>query len=727
MCYDPGIVSRPRERAAGDRSSPDDSTQGVPMKFLVSVVLLSLAVAIAAGAAVAAPRLVIGELFTNTFCPPCATFDPVLDEWGSGHPDDFVLLAIHGWWPGYGDVFWQADSLENRPRINYYGADYAPHLRFDGTTDLGSTANPTSWTNALNARKAVTPPLDIALTATYNAGTRDGVLSATITNTSASTVSGNFRAVLVESIWYHTAGGNGYDGNNGTIRDYAPSVTGTPVSLGPGASTVVNTAYVVPAVTPPAPGVVEARSQLVAFVQGASREIYQGARLYFPFDGPSLLLDGVTQTVASGGDGDAYVDRGETGEAVLTLRNRNPSAGAGLTGTVTTTDPYTTILDGTASFSTIPGYGTGSNAGDPFTFTVSPSAPSGYSPTLTLTLSGYPTPINFVVDVGSPADYSGPGGSYYAYETGDAGYTETPTYAWVEIDSTLGGPGRRVTHYPDSYDWVRIGFNFRYFGVVYDTVSVMSNGFIALGKQTTGTGGDKIPYTLPSTSGPGAMIAGMWTDLDPTASVGKIWRYTDTVNHRFIVEWSRVRHQGAATTETFQIILLDPAFYPTSNGDGEIIVQYKDVTDPASCGAGIENGAETLGLMYTLLGHDNPSAQGLADLRAIKYTPDAPVRTDVAAGSGSGPALLLAASPNPFHGSTSIAFRLPARQQASLDVYGVDGRRVATLWNGVAEAGVTTAHWNGLDGDGRPVAAGLYFAKFRTEGGTQVGKVMVLR
>jgi hypothetical protein len=285
-----------------------------------------------------------------------------------------------------------------------------------------------------------------------------------------------------------------------------------------------------------------------------------------------------------------------------------------------------------------------------------------------------------------------------------------------------------VAHFADSYDWVRIGFPFRYYGVNYDTVTVASNGFIALGRQTTGVGGDADPLPMPGTAGPGAMIAGMWTDLNPVASSGKIWRYTDTVNHRFIVEWSHVVHQGTATPETFQIILLDPAFYPTATGDGEILVQYKDVSDPASCGAGIENGLETQGLQYSLLGDPNPTALGIADLRVVKYTPDAPVRTDVPVGAGAGgPALLLAASPNPFHGTTSIAFRLPARQEAALDIYGVDGRHVTTLFEGVAEAGITDVRWSGADAGGRPVAAGLYFAKFRTAGVTEIGKVMVLR
>src|SRR5262245_59878134 len=165
------------------------------MKVVTGILALCL-VALGVVSANAAPRFVIGELFTNTYCPPCATFDPALDDWGGGHLEDYVLVAYHGWWPGYGDVFWQADSVENRPRINYYGADYAPHFRMDGIADLGSAISPPSWTSTLNARKAIPSPLTIDLSATYDAGTRSGILTATVTNVSGATVTGNFRTAV---------------------------------------------------------------------------------------------------------------------------------------------------------------------------------------------------------------------------------------------------------------------------------------------------------------------------------------------------------------------------------------------------------------------------------------------------------------------------------------------------------------------------------------------------
>ncbi|HHE46107.1 MAG TPA: T9SS type A sorting domain-containing protein, partial [Bacteroidetes bacterium] len=53
--------------------------------------------------------------------------------------------------------------------------------------------------------------------------------------------------------------------------------------------------------------------------------------------------------------------------------------------------------------------------------------------------------------------------------------------------------------------------------------------------------------------------------------------------------------------ETFQVILLDPAYYTTATGDGRIIFQYKDMSTTAinSEGTvGIENHTQTDGLQY---------------------------------------------------------------------------------------------------------------------------------
>jgi hypothetical protein len=72
---------------------------------------------------------------------------------------------------------------------------------------------------------------------------------------------------------------------------------------------------------------------------------------------------------------------------------------------------------------------------------------------------------------------------------------------------------------------------------------------------------------------------------------------------------------------------------------------------------------------------------------------------------------LLQNSPNPFAGSTEIAFSLARRGRVSVAVYDASGRRVASLADGDAEAGSFRLVWDGRDESGRDVAAGTYFVR----------------
>ncbi|MEZ4388836.1 MAG: FlgD immunoglobulin-like domain containing protein [Candidatus Krumholzibacteriia bacterium] len=71
--------------------------------------------------------------------------------------------------------------------------------------------------------------------------------------------------------------------------------------------------------------------------------------------------------------------------------------------------------------------------------------------------------------------------------------------------------------------------------------------------------------------------------------------------------------------------------------------------------------------------------------------------------------------PNPFNPATTIRFALPESQPVRLTIYGVDGRRVATLADGDFPAGRHEVTWYGRDVAGRPVASGTYV--YRIEAG----------
>ena len=89
------------------------------------------------------------------------------------------------------------------------------------------------------------------------------------------------------------------------------------------------------------------------------------------------------------------------------------------------------------------------------------------------------------------------------------------------------------------------------------------------------------------------------------------------------------------------------------------------------------------------------------------------------------PGMLLGNQPNPFNPITHIRFRLEETGDARLVVYAPSGRRVATLADGVLEAGEHSRSWNGRDDDDRPVPAGVYFYRLEA-GGKAESHQMVL-
>lgn len=99
-------------------------------------------------------------------------------------------------------------------------------------------------------------------------------------------------------------------------------------------------------------------------------------------------------------------------------------------------------------------------------------------------------------------------------------------------------------------------------------------------------------------------------------------------------------------------------------------------------------------------------------------------------GVGDGPLAGLAlspAAPNPFQRSTRVAFAMPQRGNADVSVYDVTGRRVATLFQGEAEAGPHSATWDGRASDGSLAPSGVYRAVLQTATGRQSRSLVLSR
>jgi len=84
-------------------------------------------------------------------------------------------------------------------------------------------------------------------------------------------------------------------------------------------------------------------------------------------------------------------------------------------------------------------------------------------------------------------------------------------------------------------------------------------------------------------------------------------------------------------------------------------------------------------------------------------------------------------SPNPFNPSTEIAFELARAADVTLQVFDLRGQLVRELERGARPAGEFRTRWNGLDGDGRPVASGTYVFRLSAGGEVQMRKGALLK
>jgi endonuclease/exonuclease/phosphatase family metal-dependent hydrolase len=82
--------------------------------------------------------------------------------------------------------------------------------------------------------------------------------------------------------------------------------------------------------------------------------------------------------------------------------------------------------------------------------------------------------------------------------------------------------------------------------------------------------------------------------------------------------------------------------------------------------------------------------------------------------------------PNPLTRGTRFAFELPEAASVSLEIFDLSGRRVSTLVDGERGPGRHEVRWNAANERGGRLAAGLYFARFRTAGLSAMERLIVL-
>jgi hypothetical protein len=378
------------------------------------------------------------------------------------------------------------------------------------------------------------------------------------------------------------------------------------------------------------------------------------------------------------------------------------------------------------------------SAPDHYVVTVSPDCPVNYLAEYTMKLKTYngnypyKTTSDFTVPVSKPvpSDYTGPDAyGYYAYSSDDY-FDQAPDYSWFEINQ-IGNP-LNMSGMGDYTETVNLPFTFKYYGIEYNQVRISTDGWIAFG-----SGSQTAPanYELPHNDNISCMVAGFWDDLYDSETVeGNIYYYSDLANHRFIIEWDSIARNDFGSepnVEIFQVVLYDVNYYPTTTGDGEIVIYYKQVMTPQFCTVGIENQAQNIGLQYVYNNAYDPTASAMTSGFAIKFTTEPPF-SSIITSTGEQPQpgqgyLLDQNRPNPFSSQTWITYTIPEISHVTLSIYNVNGTLVRILQDSRQVSGSYTIRWDGLNAAGQPVSPGAYFYEITTDQFRDSKKMFILK
>jgi len=345
------------------------------------------------------------------------------------------------------------------------------------------------------------------------------------------------------------------------------------------------------------------------------------------------------------GGGDAVLDPGETAALYLSLQNLGTETANSLTGELFSGNDLVAIPDSLSFFGNIEAGATGNSGSDTFTLLGRDDLVPGMVIPLRLKLSnpdGFLQWLQFSITIGSVTvnDPLGPDNyGYLIYDDTDSSYDDCPVYSWTGIAPAEGGTGTALNiSDPDapgegddlntaSLATVDLPFNFRFYGQDYQQITVCSNGFIVFG-FTDNT--EFRNYRMPGPLGPSPMVAAFWDDLATGPGSG-IYTWHDESSHSFVIEWYQLLNgYDNDYTETFQIILYDPAYHSSSYGDGPIKIQYHTFNNVDSgawnqnhgnfCTIGIESADQMDGLEYSFNNAYPIAASPLGNGRALYIT-----------------------------------------------------------------------------------------------------------
>jgi len=406
--------------------------------------------------------------------------------------------------------------------------------------------------------------------------------------------------------------------------------------------------------------------------------------------GPSLHQDGhVLNDEPPQGDGDAVIDPGENFYLQLWLENSGHASTGPITATLATMDPNVQILAPVAECPPIPPAGrTITGAFDVKVLSACPS-PAILSFQLFLAApGGYSATLNFSLDVGAWIDQA---------ET-DRGWTlsapddNATAGLWVRaepVGTTYGSPAQQVQpefdHTPDPAQICFVTGNGAPGGAAGDAdvdngKTTLLTPVFALGNATSAT----ISYWRWYTNNLGNNPGQDYWDVEVTSNG---------------TTWVPLEHTTASANSWNQ--------YTFNLGEHVTLtdqVRIRFVASDLAPGSLVEAAVDDFVLDAT-------------------YT----IAADASEETATGAPGIVACGPNPARGWMTVSYRLDRACPVRLTLHDLAGRRVRTLVNGPALAGIHEVSFDAHDTILKALPSGIYFLRMEADGVSSTRQVTIVR
>ncbi|MCK4410559.1 MAG: immune inhibitor A, partial [Candidatus Eisenbacteria sp.] len=386
-----------------------------------------------------------------------------------------------------------------------------------------------------------------------------------------------------------------------------------------------------------------------------------------------------------GGNANGCPEPGEVIFLGVTIGNYGSSTATGVTGTLTTTDPYISINDGEATVVFVNPDGTATFQPD-FRVTILPAAPVDHDIEFDVAITadwGYTSSLQFSITTlgGSFVDDIESGEGLWTHDNVTSGFSDEwhiETYDHYSSGHSWKFGGAGSINYSDSCDGalfmkpVCLGtegsmtFWHRMDAEQESSTSAWDCGLV----QICTDGGSAWSVLYPDG---GYSHAKNWNDANPLPEGMPCWSGT--------FAWRQ---------ETFDL---------TSYENQQIQIRFRFASDASVTEEGWY--IDDINLTSTSAQTSVPEGEDVPRTFALRQN-----------------------VPNPFNPVTVIQYQLPSEAHVTIDVFNIAGKLVATLVDEEQDAGVKAVTWDGTNATGEKVASGIYM--YRMQAGDHASRKMMV-